>query len=188
MSHFNFLTVTLVFSSLCATPATALAQADAHTTAIGVSVGAALPSDASLSNGPEIVGNIENYLTPRVSVRGQVAWSTWSITGRGFAGSVRPLVFDGNVVYNWDRGAWHPYATAGAGVYHYAFDIDGLTGDQHDNQFGIDIGGGVEGFVTRDTAFTGELLFHAVDSPATSAVSTFETRFWSLRVGLKHYF
>lgn len=181
----------LALTLLCAAPSAAWAQRsvpDTGTTAIGVSIGASLPSDASLSNGPEIVGNLESYFTPRVSVRGQVAWSTWSISGRGFAGSVRPLVFDGNIVYNWDEGAWHPYVTAGAGIYHYGFNIDGLSGDQHDNNFGVDLGGGIEGFLTRDTTFTGEILYHAVSSPAVSPVSTFETHFWSLRVGLKHYF
>jgi hypothetical protein len=157
-------------------------------TAIGVSGGASLPNDASFNNGVEIAGNIETFLTPRVSLRGQVAWTSWTITGRGFDGSVRPLVFDGNVVYNWDEGAWHPYVTGGIGLYHYGFDISGLAGDAHDNKFGADFGGGVEGFLTGDTSFTAELLYHAVQSPAISPVSTFESRFWSLRAGLKHYF
>ena len=155
---------------------------------IGVSVGASVPSEASFDNGLEIAGNIEGYLTPRVSVRGQVAWTSWDIVGRGFTGSVKPLIIDGNVVYNWEGGAWHPYVTGGVGLYHYAFDINGLGGDPHDNKAGADLGGGIEGFLTRHTTLTGEVLYHAVQTPAVSPIATFESRFWSLRAGLKHYF
>jgi hypothetical protein len=161
---------------------------DEGMTAVGVSIGGSLASDASLSNGLEIAGNIETYLSPRVSLRGQVAWTTWDIVGRGFTGSVRPLVFDGNVVYNWEGGAWHPYATAGLGLYHYAFDIDGLPSGSHDNKFGADIGGGIEGFLTLHTTFTGEILYHAVQTPAVGPIGAFESRFWSVRAGVKHYF
>lgn len=156
--------------------------------AVGVSIGASLPNDASLQNGFEIAGNVETYLSPRVSVRGQVAWTKWDIVGRGFTGSVKPLVFDGNVVYNWEGGAWHPYVTAGLGLYHYAFDINGVAEGSHDNKLGGDLGGGIEGFLTLHTTFTGEILYHAVQTPAVGPVGGFESRFWSLRAGLKHYF
>ena len=44
--------------------------------AVGGSVGVALPTDETLSSGFDLAGNVEGYLTSRVSVRGQVsgAW------------------------------------------------------------------------------------------------------------------
>jgi hypothetical protein len=184
----------LIVAIVVAIPCTAAAQRgagpvpDQGMTGVGISIGGSLPSDAGLMNGFEIAGNIETYLSPRVSLRGQVAWTKWDIVGRGFKGSVKPLVFDGNVVYNWEGGAWHPYVTAGIGLYHYAFDIDGLASDAHDNKFGANLGGGIEGFLTRHTTFTGEVLYHAVQTPAIGPVGAFESRFWSLRGGFKHYF
>src|SRR5262245_32390956 len=83
--------------------------------AVGGSVGASGPSDASLQRGFEAAGNVEGYLTPRLSIRGQVGASSWDIVGRGFAGSITPLFADGNLVYNWEGGAIHPYVTGGVG-------------------------------------------------------------------------
>lgn len=159
---------------------------DAGMAAIGGWIGASLPTDASFKNGIELAGNVEGYVTPRVSVRGQLGWTTWDITGRGFAGTVKPLFVDGNLVYNWEGGAIHPYVTAGVGVYHYNFDIVGAPGS--DNKFGANVGGGVELFLTRRSAFTAEALYHAVSNPVRSRVTDFNPRFWTLAAGLKHYF
>jgi len=183
-----------LFCALVLIPSTATAQR--HTgavpndgmSAVGVSIGTSLPGDVGLEDGVTIAGNAETYLSPRVSLRGQVEWMKWNIIGRGFTGTVRPLVFDANGVYNWERGAWHPYVTGGIGLYHYAFDIDGLPSGSHDNKFGADLGGGLEGFINLHTTVTAEVLFHAVQSPAVGPIGTFESRFWSLRAGVKHYF
>ena len=40
--------------------------------AVGASVGGGAPRDPGLAGGVEIAGNVERYLTPRVSVRGQL--------------------------------------------------------------------------------------------------------------------
>src|SRR6516225_6836824 len=39
---------------------------------LGGSIGAGVPSDPSLANGFEFAGNLERYVTPRVSIRGQL--------------------------------------------------------------------------------------------------------------------
>src|SRR5262249_35035762 len=62
--------------------------------AVGGSVGAAAPMDAALQNGIDLAGNVERYLTPRVSVRGQIGASWWDIQGHSFAGTVRPFFAD----------------------------------------------------------------------------------------------
>src|SRR5260221_9259660 len=69
--------------------------------AVSGSIGVSPPTDASFQNGVELTGAVEGYLTPRVSIRGQVAGSSWDITGRGFRGSTKPFMMDGNLVYNW---------------------------------------------------------------------------------------
>src|SRR5260370_10588176 len=70
--------------------------------AIGGSIGASVPSEANFQNGPELAANVEGYLTPRLSVRGQLGSRWWDITGRNFTGTVKPFFIDGNVVYNWE--------------------------------------------------------------------------------------
>lgn len=154
---------------------------------LGGSIGAAGPSDASLQNGFDLAGNLERYLTSRVSIRGQLGASWWDIQGRGFGGTITPLFADANVVYNWEGGAVHPFVTGGIGVYHYHASETG-TPDRSDTKPGVNFGGGVEFFFDRRTTVTGELLYHKVgafDSP----LATFQDgSFWRFGVGLKRYF
>jgi hypothetical protein len=168
------------------TRTTATRVPDSGMVAIGGSIGASLPTDASFKNGLELAGSVEGYVTPRVSVRGQLGATWWDITGRGFTGTVKPVFVDGNIVYNWEGGAVHPYVTAGLGLYHYNFDIPAGSGS--DNKLGADLGGGVELFFTRHSTVTGEVLYHAVSNPTHSPVADFNPRFWTLAAGLKHYF
>jgi hypothetical protein len=155
--------------------------------AIGASVGAAPPLEASFTNGLALTGNIEGYLSRRVSVRGQVSGAWWDITGRGFTGTVQPVVFAGNVVYNFEGGRTHPFVTGGIGLYHYRFAETPTTGST--NEMGVNLGGGVEYFFHRYDTVTGEVLFHATGEPITSPVTTYDqSRFWTMTVGLKHYF
>src|SRR5262245_54208000 len=77
--------------------------------AISGSIGAAAPSDPSLEAGLQLAGTIERYLSPRLSIRGQGGASWWDIQDRNFAGSITPVFFDANLVYNWERGNLHPF-------------------------------------------------------------------------------
>jgi len=72
----------------------ALAQRSAPDTGmvgVGVSVGVDIPSAPALDKGMDLAANIEGYLTPRVSVRGQLGGAWWDIVGQRFAGTVKPL-------------------------------------------------------------------------------------------------
>ena len=195
MRHYLvFATVGLAIS-LAATPALAQRRApragvrpvpDTGMGAIGVSFGAAVPRDASLDNGPILAGELEKYLTPRVSVRAQVGGAWWNVIPRPHS-QAKPLFVDGNVVYNWEGGVVHPYVTGGVGLYHYVFEgppVDGAT----TNEIGADLGGGAEYFFTRHTTMTFELLFHVVNSPTVTPGIAFNSRFWNFSVGAKHYF
>jgi outer membrane protein with beta-barrel domain len=182
---FILLTFAIVFA---AKPAAAQRRVpDAGMWAVGGSIGATVPKDASLQNGLEVAGNLEGYLTPRVSIRGQIGATWWDITGRNFTGTVKPVFFDGNIVYNWEGGVWHPYVTAGVGAYRFKSSINPNV-EGSDTKAGFDVGGGIEYFFTRDATITGELLYHKVDS-FNSPVTTFnDGSFWSFSVGAKKYF
>ncbi len=154
--------------------------------AIGGSIGAAPPSDPSFTDGLALTGNVEGYLTRRVSIRGQVDGAFWDITGRGFTGTARPMAFDANVVYNFEGGRVHPYLTGGVGLYHYSFDETPDVGSA--NKPGLDLGGGLEYFIHRHTTVTAELLYHDVGEPVASPLTTFNlTHFWTFTAGFKEY-
>ena len=155
---------------------------------VGASIGAAPPLEASFTNGLNLTGNIEGYLTRRVSVRGQVSGAFWDITGRGFTGTVRPVAFDGNVVYNFEGGKIHPFLTGGVGLYHYRFEENPTTGSA--NKFGLNAGGGMEYFFHRHATATAEVLYHGITSGSvTSPATTYDDpSYWTFTAGLKKYF
>ena len=84
--------IILLFAFVLAGTTPALAQRRVPNTgmgAIGASIGAALPTETNLENGLELAGNLEGYLTPRVSIRGQVGTAWLDFTGG--AATARPL-------------------------------------------------------------------------------------------------
>ncbi len=154
---------------------------------IGGSIGVTVPTSAYLDKGLEVAGSVETYLTPRLSIRGQVGTAWWDIVGLRYAGSLQPVFVLGNVVYNWEQGKWHPYATGGGGAYRYAFDEAAVKGSA--TKGGIDLGGGIEYFFTRSATITGEALFHKVGNVRTPrATLGYKGSFWSITGGVKKYF
>jgi len=153
---------------------------------LGASIGADIPSDPALDKGLDIAGTIEGYLTSRVSVRGQLGAAWWDIVGQRFTGTVKPLYVDGNVVYNWEGGAIHPYVTGGIGMYRMRSEENGLEGS--DTKAGFNVGGGLEFFFTPRATFTGEALYHKVDAFATPRATFGNGSFWRIAMGLKTYF
>jgi outer membrane protein with beta-barrel domain len=155
--------------------------------AVGASIGADLPMDPSLDNGLDVAGTIEGYLTSRVSVRGQVGAGWWDIVGHRFTGQVKPIYFDGNLVYNWEGGAIHPYVTAGLGMYKFRSTEAGAV-EGSDTKAGFNIGGGLEYFFTPRATFTGEALYHKVEGFNTPLAGFGDGSFWRLALGMKAYF
>ena len=119
-------------------------------------------------------------------MRGQLAVGWWDIVGRHFTGTVSPVSLDGNIVYNWEGGKWHPYATGGVGMYRYRSN-ETLVPNGADTRVGLNVGGGVEYFFTRRSTVTGEALYHGVGAFNTP-LATFKGSFWTVAGGLKHYF
>ena len=155
--------------------------------ALGGSMGAGVPSDPSLDKGLELAGNAESYLTPRVSIRGQLGGAWSDIVGRHFTGIVNPVFVDGNVVYNWEGGVWHPFVTGGVGVYRYRSTENG-AGNATDTRPGVNLGGGLEYFYSRRGTITFETLYHAVSEVHTPLATFNEGQFWTFGVGVKRYF
>jgi hypothetical protein len=153
-------------------------------TAIGGWIGAALPRDPGLTNGLELAATIEQYVTPRVSVRGEIGAAFLETHLRGFNADVRPLFVDGDVVYNWEGGAWHPYVEGGLGLEHYTLKTGGAKFT--DNKLGANFGGGVEYFLNLRTTLVGDVRYHAV--PDFAALVGWQGSYWTIAAGLKRYF
>ena len=157
------------------------------TVAIGGSLGAAPPDDPSFTTGLALSGDIEDYVSRRLAIRGQLSGAWWDITGRGFTGTTQPIAAEANVVYDLGRRRAHPYITGGVGLYHYRFDETPTTGGA--NKPGVDFGAGMNYFVHRRTAVTGEVLYHAVSEPVASPLTVFNSNaYWTVTVGLRSFF
>jgi len=170
-------------------PAPRRAQADrvpdTGMMAIGLSAGLAIPTADDLETGFSVGLNLERYFTPRVSVRGQLGAAWMDLHGHSFEGTEKPLSFTGNLVYNWEGGAIHPYATGGLGYYHFRYtdsDIDGS-----DNHFGGNLGGGIEYFFTRRDTITAEALVHLVSGRAEGPLASHDATYWTINFGYKKY-
>jgi opacity protein-like surface antigen len=193
MRAHHILFVSLLVSILGAAPAAAQRRRAAPRApapgmvGIGASIGADIPTDSTLDKGLDVAGTIEGYLTSRVSVRGQVGAAWWDIVGHRFAGTVKPLYVDGNIVYNWEGGAVHPYVTAGIGMYKFRSTEAGSI-EGSDTKAGFNVGGGAEFFFTPRATFTAEVLYHKVDGFNTPLAGFSDGSFWRIAMGMKAYF
>ena len=182
----------LVLALLVAAPPTASAQERlpvAGTSAVGFDVGAMVPRSDELSSSMLVSGLYEYYLTPRVSLRGQVDWSNPHFAAGAVDSLMQtPLLVDAS--YNWrPRGDWQPFVSGGVGMYVLRFSSDAVPGngqplpDNVDSKFGVNAGGGVEYFLSRRVAIKGEGRHHFVDSTRGEEPSA-----TTVAVGLKTYF
>lgn len=175
---------------VAATPASAQTERgrvpDTGMVGFGLSMSAAIPTDGTLKTGPELAVKAEKYVTPRVSVRGLFSGAWMDVTGHSFTGTVRPVTAAGNLVYNWEGGQVHPYVTAGAGLYHFRFTDNGITGSH--NKFGVNLGGGAEVFISRRDSLTGEVIYHAIPGQVTSPLTHYNPSYWTIAGGYKKYF
>lgn len=150
--------------------------------ALGGDVGIFLARAEGLGSGPAIEGFYEYYLDPRTSVRVGVGWANPSFDGRS-DDSMRYIRVGGDLVYNWERGAVHPFAGAGLGMYILQRRLDGTNIGDSREQFGGSVFGGAEFFTGRTTAVKAEARYHVIRH-----VNGFNPEGLSLTVGLKQYF
>jgi hypothetical protein len=150
--------------------------------AIGVDVGVFLPAADQFDH--SLVTNVlyEYYVTPRVSLRSGFGWANPSFKG-GAVDSLRQLPLRLDVDYNWEGGRWHPFVGSGVGAYFLQFQQNGQTFGDTETVFGLNAGGGVEYFFTRNATIKGEGRYHAINDIRAQDPSGFV-----LTVGLKTYF
>lgn len=128
-------------------------------------------------------GFAEYYVTPRVSVRGMLAWANPGFDNRT-EDKFRQvkLLFSG--VYNWEYIEWHPFVAAGAGAYFVRQLLDNRDDPDGETRGGIHFGGGVEYFTSQMSAVKAEGRWDLVSRPSGFPdVSGF-----TLTIGFKRYF
>ena len=136
----------IMLGSYIAAPGVAAAQERApHTgsTAVGVDVGAFIPTENQLDNALIVSVLLEYYVTPRVSLR-----TNFGLTDPGFSrestDSLRQIPLRLDVNYNWEGGKWHPFVGAGVGAYFLRFKDNGQAFGETETKPGFNIGGGIE--------------------------------------------
>jgi opacity protein-like surface antigen len=132
-------------------------------TAVGIDVGAFMPSADELDNALIVSALLEYYVTPRVSLR-----TDFGLTDPGFArestDSLRQIPLRVDVNYNWEGGKWHPFVGAGVGAYFLRFKDNGQAIGDSETKAGFNVGGGVEYFTGRTVSLKGEARYHMIDN------------------------
>jgi hypothetical protein len=150
--------------------------------AIGGDAGVFVPRDDLLDAAPVFEGTVDFYVTPRLSLRPGVSFTDPPLT-REDTDSLRQIRLGFDVIYNWERGRWHPFAGGGVGA-HFIQPKDNGTalGDQQ-TKAGVSVLGGVEYFLNRRVSLKGEGRYQHVED-----TSGFDPSGVALTFGVKRYF
>ena len=156
----------------------------ADSAAIGGDVGLFFPKADDLKAGLDLFGFYEYYPAPRTSFRLGLEWMNPQYDeDRDPDASVRVIRVGGDFVYNWERGAIHPFAGGGLGIYVLQPRNNGRNEGDSETKFGASMFGGLEYFTSRTMAVKAEGRYHLV-----SDADGFDPDGLSLTVGLKKYF
>ena len=152
-------------------------------TAVGVDVGAFIPSADELESALIVNALFDYYVTPRVSLR-----TVFGLTDPGFSqessDSLRQIPLRLDVNYNWEGGRWHPFVGTGVGAYFLQLKNNGRPAGDRETKFGFNLGGGVEYFLGPRVAVKGEGRYHMIED----AESGFDPSGLGLSIGVKTYF
>lgn len=150
--------------------------------AAGVEFGVFPPTDSQLSAGLVGGGLLEVYATPRLGVRGTVT-AIRSGYDRFDNDDERQLRLGVDVIYNWERGAVHPFVGGGVGMHFLRFHRDGRNEGPNDTAFGTQALGGIEFFMNRAWTLKAEGRYQWVgDRPNLNPDGL------ALTIGVKRYF
>jgi opacity protein-like surface antigen len=122
--------------------------------AVGGSAGVFVPSD-DFNSSPFIEGFGEYYLTPRVSLRGRVAFTDPSFETED-SDSLRHLQLGFDAIYNWEHGKWHPFAGGGIGANVLQPKDNGEAFGDSKTKPSVNAIGGVEYFLNRRVSLKAE--------------------------------
>jgi opacity protein-like surface antigen len=148
--------------------------------AASVSLGFFAPDDEF--DGALIAGaSVEFHPTARVGIRPSIAFTSPDFA-RDPNAHLRQIRIGVDAVYNWEQGAWHPFAGAGLGV--HALELEDRNGTIDDGmELGVSLLGGIEYFASRRTALTFEGRYQFVNDLRGSDPGGF-----ALTMGIKRYF
>ncbi len=148
----------------------------------GVDVGVLFPDDA-FENTLTLDGFGEYYVTPRISVRGMLAYANPGLALRteDHLREVK-LLFSG--VYNWEKGPWRPFAQFGAGAYFVRLHLDASEDPPGETRGGINFGGGTEFLLNSESSIKTEIRWDIVSHPMPLPDASAAT----FTVGYKRYF
>ena len=155
---------------------------EAGTLGAGADIGAFLPDEA-FENAWTLDGFGELYVTPRISVRSMLAWTSPGVSGRT-EDHYRQFKLLFNGVYNWDMGVWRPFVSGGAGAYFVRLLLDGRPDPGGETRGGLNFGGGIEYFATRLMTIRSEIRWDVVSDPPGLPDATGFT----IAFGVKRYF
>jgi len=153
--------------------------------AVGVDVGLFRPSQDELNSTVSLDGFYEYYLSPRTSVRLGAGWMApeYDFNPRH---SLRYIRVGGDMIYNWEGGAVHPFVGAGLGIYVMEPRENGDERADSESKLGGVLLGGLEFFTSNTVSVKGEVSYHLI-----SKVDNFGPRKpdgLKLAIGLKKYF
>ena len=175
----------IVFITVLVCPTVALAQRRMPATdagAIGGDVGVFIARDELLDSGPTLEGFYEYYFEPRTSVRLGMGWANPGFDTED-EDSLRYVRVAGDLVFNWEGGAVHPFAGAGLGVYFLQEKDNGQNFGDSETKFGGTLFGGVEFFTSPTFSVKAEGRYHVITN-----VSRFNPDGFALTIGAKKYF
>ena len=153
----------IVATLLLILPTSALAQSRVPTEgsmAAGAEAGFFAPADDDLELAPIIGGFFEFYFTPRLSIRPSLMFLDPNLDLED-DDSLRQMRVGADVIYNWERGKWHPFAGGGLSIHSLRLKDNGVGFGDSENQLGVSGLGGVEYFFLPRTSlkFEGRAQF-----------------------------
>ena len=184
----TFVTIPLLVLLAAFIPAMAEAQGRTPRTdsaAIGGDIGIFRPSDDELKPNVSLDGFYEYYLSPRTSLRLGLGWTNPEYD-RDPEATVRHIRIGGDLIYNWEGGAIHPFVGAGAGVYIMEPRRNGDSLADSDSKLGAVLLGGAEFFTSNTVSVKGEVSYHLISNVDNFGPQNQDGLKFS--IGLKKYF
>lgn len=153
--------------------------------AVGGDVGIFRPSDDGLKSGLSLDGFYEYYMTPRTSLRLGLGWTNPEYEFEPDT-NLRHIRIGGDLIYNWEGGAIHPFVGAGIGVYIMEPRENGNSVADSESKIGGVLLGGAELFTSDTVSVKGEVSYHLISNVEKFGPANPDGL--KLTIGLKKYF
>lgn len=184
----TFFKIPLIVMAVALLPTMAEAQRRVPRTdsaAVGGDVGLFRPSDDALKPSISLDGFYEYYLSPRTSVRLGVGWTNPEYDVEPDQ-TLRYVRVGGDVIYNWEGGAIHPFVGAGLGLYVLQPRENGNSVADSESKLGGVLLGGLEFFTSDTVSIKGEASYHLISNVDRFGPANPDGL--KLSIGVKKYF